>query len=43
MRDTPEYPKNKKDIEKEDRVNYWKTKINDIIIAPFNNNNWSVI
>ena len=43
MRDTPEYPKNKKDLEKEDRVNYWKTKINDIIIAPFNNDNWSVI
>jgi len=43
MRDAPDYPKNQEDIEKEKRVDYWKTKVNDIIIAPFNNKNWSVI
>jgi hypothetical protein len=42
MRDMPEYPKTKTDIEKDRRVDYWKSRINDIVISPFNNKNWSV-
>jgi len=37
------YPKSEKDILMEKRVDYWKTKINDILISPFNYNNWSKI
>jgi len=35
------YPKTLKDIKKEERVAHWRTKLNDIIIAPFNSNVWS--
>jgi hypothetical protein len=35
------YPQNAKDIAMEQRVEFWKTKIDDIIVSPFNNNSWS--
>lgn len=37
------YPKTEKDILMEKRVDYWKTKIHDILISPFNYNSWSKI
>jgi hypothetical protein len=37
------YPKTEKDILFEKRVDYWKTKINDILVSPFNYNTWSKI
>ena len=35
------YPKTEKDIAMENRVEFWKTKIDDIIVSPFNKNSWS--
>ena len=43
MQTTPLYPKSMADINEERRVNYWKNKIPDILISPFNKNVWSLI
>ena len=43
MRSKDLYPKTNKDIEFDNKVNYWKTKISSILISPFNNKNWSMI
>jgi hypothetical protein len=37
------YPLTKKDIAMQNRIGYWKTKINDILVSPFNYKNWSKI
>ena len=42
MAETPLYPKTQEEIDFEHRVDYWKNKIPEIIVAPFNSNNWSV-
>lgn len=42
MAETPLYPKTQDEIDFEHRVDYWRDKIPDIIVAPFNNNSWSV-
>ena len=41
MQNTTPYPKTEKDIAMEKRVDYWKTKIDEILVSPFNYNNWS--
>jgi len=41
MANTTPYPKSKKDIAMEMRVEYWKKRINDILVSPFNYTNWS--
>jgi hypothetical protein len=41
MQHTSPYPKTKKDILMEKRVDYWKNNISDILVSPFNHNNWS--
>lgn len=41
MANEPIYPKTMKDIAMENRVNYWKDKLSEIIVSPFNHNNWS--
>jgi hypothetical protein len=41
MASEPIYPKTKKDIAMENRVNYWKDKLSEIIVSPFNNDTWS--
>lgn len=41
MATRPIYPKTKKDLELEERVNYWKNKLSDILVSPFNHNTWS--
>jgi Extracellular link domain len=41
MANVSPYPKNKKDIEFENRVDYWKEHVDDILISPFNHNSWS--
>ena len=41
MANTTPYPKTAKDIAMEIRVEYWKKRINDILVSPFNYNNWS--
>jgi hypothetical protein len=37
------YPKTEKDILFEKRVDYWKSKLGDILVSPFNYNAWSKI
>ena len=41
MATQPIYPKTAKDIAMENRVNYWKDKLTEIIVSPFNHNTWS--
>ena len=41
MANEPIYPKTLKDIAMENRVDYWKDKLSEIIVSPFNHNTWS--
>lgn len=41
MRTAPIHPKTLKDIERQQRVAYWQTKLSDILVSPFNNDVWS--
>ena len=41
MASEPIYPKTLKDIAMENRVNYWKDKLSEILVSPFNHNTWS--
>jgi hypothetical protein len=41
MANEPIYPKTLKDIAMENRVNYWKDKLSEILVSPFNNDTWS--
>ena len=41
MQTLPHYPMTMKDILFEKRVNYWKDKLNEILVSPFNFNTWS--
>ena len=41
MATKPIYPKTKKDIAMEQRVTYWKDKLQQIIVSPFNHTSWS--
>lgn len=43
MANKPIYPKTEKDIAMENRVNYWKDKLSQILVSPFNHNSWSRI
>jgi len=40
---TTPYPKTKEELELEKKVSYWKNKINDILVSPFNYTSWSKI
>lgn len=35
------YPKTKEDLELEEKVNYWKTHHNNMVLYPFNKSKWS--
>jgi hypothetical protein len=41
MANSTPFPVTKKDIEMEMRVEFWKKRINDILVSPFNYQNWS--
>ena len=41
MSTEPIYPKTEKDIAMENRVNYWKDELSEILVSPFNHNSWS--
>ena len=41
MATEPIYPKTEKDIAMENRVNYWKDKLSEVLVSPFNRNTWS--
>lgn len=43
MANTPLYPRTQREIDFEKRVGYWRNKLSDILVAPFNNNNWSIL
>ncbi len=40
MKTTPAYPQTAQDIAFQKRVDFWKTKIPDILVSPFNKNTW---
>jgi hypothetical protein len=37
------FPQSKEELEAQQRVSYWKNKINDILVSPFNNTVWSEV
>ena len=41
MKNMTIYPKTVEDKMFEERVSFWKSKIPEIILSPFNTNNWS--
>jgi len=43
MAQTPLYPRTQREINFEKRVGYWRNKLSQILVAPFNHNNWSII
>ena len=43
MANDPIYPKTLKDISMEKRVDYWKNKLSEILVSPFNHDTWSRI
>ena len=43
MENQPLYPKSKKDLAMEQRVDYWKEKLPEVLVSPFNGNRWSKI
>lgn len=43
MESKPMYPKTKKEIEFEKKVEKWKERLPDILISPFNHDNWSIL
>jgi hypothetical protein len=43
MGNTPLYPKTNKEIDFDKKVDHWRSKLSEITVAPFNNNNWSII
>ena len=43
MKMAPQYPQTLREIEFDKRVDYWKGKLEQIEVSPFNHNNWSVI
>jgi hypothetical protein len=43
MENSTPYPKTEKDLAMERRVDYWKKRLNEILVSPFNYNNWSRI
>ena len=40
MKTTPAYPQTAQDIAFQKRVDFWKTKVGDILVSPFNKNSW---
>lgn len=43
MQMAPLYPKTQRERAFDKRVDYWRNKLTEIEVAPFNHNNWSVI
>ena len=43
METKPLYPKTMEDVREENRVEFWRRRIPEILVAPFNNNVWSLL
>ena len=41
MKNTTPYPETTEEIDMQKRVDYWKNKVDDILVSPFNYNTWS--
>jgi hypothetical protein len=43
MKSSPIYPVSMKDKELQDKLDYWKKRIPEILLSPFNKNSWSIL
>jgi hypothetical protein len=43
MKSSPIYPVSMRDKELQDKVDYWKKRIPEILLSPFNKNSWSIL
>jgi hypothetical protein len=43
MQNAPVYPLTMRDIEKQKRIDYWKKRIPEILLSPFNRSSWSIL
>ena len=43
MKNTPIYPVSMKDMELQKKLEYWKKRIPEILLSPFNKNSWSIL
>ena len=43
MRERPFYHKNMKELKFDDKVSYWRSKLSQIELSPFNHDNWSML
>ena len=43
MKNTTIYPVSMKDLELQKKLDYWKTRIPEILLSPFNKNSWSIL
>lgn len=43
MKNSTPYPETTQDIAFQKRVDFWKNKIDEILVSPFNYNNWGII
>lgn len=43
MKNTPVYPVSMKDIELQKKLEYWKKRVPEILLSPFNKNSWSIL
>jgi hypothetical protein len=43
MQNTPIYPTSMKDIKLQKKLDYWKKRVPEILLSPFNHNSWSII
>ena len=43
MKKSTPYPETTEDIIFQKKVDYWKNKVDEILVSPFNYNNWGAI
>jgi len=43
MENEPLYPRTLRDRQQEKRVDFWRKRVPEILVAPFNRNVWSLI
>jgi hypothetical protein len=43
MKNTPIYPVSMKDLELQKKLDYWKKRVPEILLSPFNKNSWSIL
>ena len=43
MKNIPIYPTSMKDLELQKKLEYWKKRIPEILLSPFNRNSWSIL